>query len=863
MPLREEQSVASYIIDFYPLICPDVDIVASRNGALLDDPNSVIAKEGDSIVLCPVFHGGGDGKNPLKIVAQLAVVIVASLVTYGIGTSPSAAAMFGSEAAAMAVGAVAGAAISAVGGMIVNAVFPSTVSGASTDLSDSETYSWGTGSNPYEEGTAVPTLFGKMRVTPTIISSYTQSEDDSQYLSILYMIAEGEITSISDVYINDNNYTNYEDIEIETRLGENTQDVISYFGDTYSDTTVYSKLDEDAVDWVTATTPGNAADGLVAVLVCPSGLWHIDSSGDMETYKVYVEIQSALYDDDTETYGDWTSWGTTTISGSDYTTIRKTVRKDNVTPGKYQIRAQFITAPNTDSDYGSDTYLDYIQEVYYDDFTYPNTALLGVYALATDQLNGSMPTTTCLAERATVTVNGTEKDASNPAWASWDMLTNDISGIGISEDKLIYDEFEEWADWCDEKGIYCGLYVDSSMTAPSAMDLLCQLGRGVVIQRGNKYGVIVDKPSDPVQMFTVGNIIADSFEETWLDLADRANVIQVDYWDEDDDYARTTFELRTDAYITDSEDIETSIELTGCTNATIAANHAQYLLNCNKYLLRTVSITVSIDAIACQPGDVILIQHDVPEWGYGGRVQDYDSTTGQLTLDRDIEMPDSAGSYGIMLRHSVDDSLEQLTLSNGEETTAVVTASTSWATDPEAGDIYSVGQVETITKPFRIVSISKSSDLACTITCLEYYDEIYEDTGEVPTITDFSHLTYTSNLKGTTTVRTLEGLQKNVLCLSWSGSALSWNVYKRFLGSGDTWEYVGTTNSPRYDVFNLQDNRYYELNVSHTGSPSGGQTVIVNFPGDATPAGLELVYTSDGTTKITTSGFENIYIIGS
>lgn len=872
IPFEEGKSAASYLTSFYPLVKPDVDIVASHNGLIVEEPQHVLPKAGDSLVLCPVFHGGGggDSKNPLKTIASLAVVAVAAwsgqawLSAYGMQTIGLSGAVTGYTAASKAIAAGITMAVGAIGGLVVNSIFPSNFSTASASLSDyadtSTTYSWSKDSNPYEEGTTVPALFGKMRVTPALISSYTESDGDEQYLSLLYMIAEGQVDNITDIQVNDTNYNNYDSVSIEKRYGHNEQDVISYFGDTYSDISVYSQLNTD-LSWTTATTMGNSCDGLVVVMVAPTGLWYANDEGSLSTVKVYFEIQSRRQlDASADTWDDWESWGTYSMSGSDYSTTRKSIRKDNLTQGKYEIRVAFTQTPPTGSRYGSDIYLDYIQEVYYDDFTYPNTALLAVNALATSQLSGSMPTVTCIADKQTVSVLGEDKPASNPAWASWLILTDTITGLGINENKLSYDEFEEWAEWCDEKGIYCGLYVDETLTAPNAMAMLEQLGRGRVIKRGDKYGVIVDKPSDPVQMFTVGNIIADTFEETWLSLEDRANSIQVEYWDEEYDYARTTFQVRTDPFLGDDVDIETTVTLTGCTNREIAARHAQYLLNCNKYLLRTVSFEAQIDAIACQPGDVILVQHDVPQWGYGGRVQAFEDNI--LTLDREIEMPLSSGSYSIMLRHSVDDSIEEHTLTTGEQTTNQVVASGAWAIDPEPGDIYSIGETNIVTKPFRVVSISKSSDLQCKITCLEYYDEIYDDEGEIPEVTQYSALTTTANLKGKTTVRKLEGLEKNVLCLTWSGSAMQWTVFKRLLGTDSPWEFIGTTTSPRFDVFNLQDNRYYQFCVTHSGSPADGKTVSVSFPGDATPAGTEAVYTSDGITVVKTSDGENVYVIG-
>ena len=86
----------------------------------------------------------------------------------------------------------------------------------------------------------------------------------------------------------------------------------------------------------------------------------------------------------------------TTISGAETSTIRRTFKLNYLPPSKYYVRARFYEAPPTTSRYGSDCYLEYITEEIGDDFTYPNTALISVRALATDQLSGGTPKISCV-----------------------------------------------------------------------------------------------------------------------------------------------------------------------------------------------------------------------------------------------------------------------------------------------------------------------------------------------------------------------------------------------------------------------------------------------------------------------------------
>lgn len=103
-------------------------------------------------------------------------------------------------------------------------------------------------------------------------------------------------------------------------------------------------------------------------------------------------------------------------------------------------------------------------------FVIPGVALLAINAMATDQLNGSFPTITCL-----VNNTGSIKPKNNPAWACYDLLKRE----GIPDSDINMTKFQEWADYCTQKGLTVGLYLDSSTRTSISFKY------GVIIRSGD------------------------------------------------------------------------------------------------------------------------------------------------------------------------------------------------------------------------------------------------------------------------------------------------------------------------------------------------------------------------------------------
>ncbi len=100
------------------------------------------------------------------------------------------------------------------------------------------------------------------------------------------------------------------------------------------------------------------------------------------------------------------------------------------------------------------------------ELTYPNTPILGIQAGATEQLNGSAPTTTSVVKGILVPVWDGASTASpavevkwsaNPAWIALGLLTNGRWGMGhvyLIQD-CVSQSLADWASYCDEI-VYAG-----------------------------------------------------------------------------------------------------------------------------------------------------------------------------------------------------------------------------------------------------------------------------------------------------------------------------------------------------------------------------------------------------------------------
>lgn len=791
----------------------DGDWVYSINGqeATLD----TIVNDGDYIVAMPQIDGKFFG---------IILTIGLSIATGGIASG----AIFGIQSIIWRT--VLSMAIGMIGNMLVNKLTQPKADRSHTDSAQANTYGWGGAKTVTGQGYPLAVTYGRMKSAGLLLSRHIISDGEKQYLNLLYCAGEGELSKIEDIRINANPVSNYQDVQVDIRLGTNDQTVIPNFNDNYADQVLNYEL---KTGWSTQRVQGDACNAIELTISFPNGLYYSNDTGGMDATSVTLDAEIRKAGEDEEWHklplsnqkgmqafvkksGD--GWSFTRqksdaeIAEGDYkgkvteatnTAFYRVYRFDNLDKAQYEVRVRCSSKDGSSIRYNNKVYWNQLTQIIYDDFVHPGKALIGIKALATSQLNGSDPEVSWIQERSAVYVFNPYQQkyevqrADNPAWAAYDLLHmarkfgDEYVVFGQPHGRMDYDAFKAWANNCDKNGFTFNYIYDSASRLWDALKYPENVGRGKVIPQGTRFTCVSDYKSTPVQLFTVANIKQGSFSEEFQGIQSRANSVEISFLNKDKDYERDVIPVYGDTY--DESDTLTNpaqIELMGCTSLDQAFKHGKHYLRCNKYEVRTVSIEAFTDAMACTIGDIILIQHDVPEWGEGGRVVTVTGNT--ITLDKEVStLP--GRQYQLLIRNNATDAVTTFTVLSVIARNVTVKESIT----VEPGSVYAFGELTKAAKPFRVLAITEGgTDLTRKIQCMEYYPEVYtNDDGSVPVIdyksevgSDIEDIGLVSDVYGA------NGIMYSRIAVRWQlpRDGKITNVVVNYRNAkSDTWKYVG------------------------------------------------------------------------
>lgn len=498
----------------------ETDLNVYINGECFSANVDYVIPDNQIVTVSPVI-AKGRGAKILTMVAGIALTIYGGTVA-GAGTK----ALLGTSNA-LAHSIIGG--VMGIAGSMLISVSQSMYAKGISDRTEDATYSWSGVQTLEGQNNPIPMTYGKVKSGGQTIGKYISVVDNKEYLNWLVSAGEG-VLELSNIMLNDNPVDYYEGVELETRNGTNNQEIISNFNDTYFTKSLsYQLLDNEYID----TAQGNATQGLIAKIEFPSGLYHANSKGKLENASVTLNVAYRLKGNTS-----WVSFsnGNDTITAKQSSALRKEYRVDNLPQGEYEVRVKVISrSHNVNNTQASVRCLwAGLSSIVYDDFIYPNIALIGIKALATDQLNGT-PNLTFIKERPYVWVWNSnagayeQRASNNPAWASYDMLhmasklTNVNTGReefdvrGVPAKNIIYEQFEEWAEFCDNNNLKVNIEINKCGELLETVNgQIANVGRGQVLRYGTKYGCYWNCVKQPVQMFGMGNIASGSFKENFL-----------------------------------------------------------------------------------------------------------------------------------------------------------------------------------------------------------------------------------------------------------------------------------------------------------------------------------------------------------
>lgn len=713
-----------------------------------------------------------------------------------VGAVGSAA--LGSAGALTTVGTVLATAVNLAVGLglsfVASLLTAPTASKGGSDDGGSPTYDLSGAGNSIRNGEPIPVVYGEMQTGGQIIQLFNRVDGEGR--SVLFMLlalSQGEIDSIaglndvdelegsaipSSITINGNPASNYKGVRISTRMGTTEQDPIPGFRDVITASTVNVTLDD--------ATPGNewtqqfgyqtsqTVDAFELNFHMPEGLINYSPNGNPGTRTVAYEVRYRELG-----AASWTTSGLQAFQAQTRGPISTSYRVDGLAPAVYEIQVerrsgvmtvtgqQGAPHPETDPDKASRFDLQTVNEIVSDDLAYPNVALLAIRAVATDQLSGQIPTVLATIKGkkvwtwdgvSTTSPNYTFAWSDDPAWIAHDILTNGYYGLGQHLRSCDMD-LQSFADASTffattvndgrgsthARGICNVVYDTAEKGWDAANDVLVPFRAGLV-HLGRKVKVKVEQEYSAIsQLFTPGNIVAGSMEVSYRDPTLAANIVEVQYWNEETNY-EPDIQTREDdtSLVTNGDPVrKTTLTLRAVTHPARAARAAQFHLNVERALLQRIRFLAPVDAIVTEPGDVFAFQHDVHNETnvIGGRVVSADAA-GTVELDREVNI--GAGTHKISVRTSGTgaDVIQERTLSTGAGTYAAGTdihLSAAWdvGDTPTVGDPYCIGPESTYRKLYRCTSVELRQDFSVAIEGVEYDASVYsDDVGTVETFTD-------------------------------------------------------------------------------------------------------------------------------
>lgn len=695
-------------------------------------------KAGQTIHATIYPQGGGNGGKWLRVVALVALVVVANVYGAALG---GALGLTGTTAAA-----VGGGLIMAVGTLAINALIPPPtpkgLGGADGDPFQQLNSLTGTSNqaNPYG---VIPCVVGTKRFFPPHAAlPYTEISGDDQYLRMLldlgYETEPGSL-DISDLRIGETEIESFDDVEYEISTAPElfSQDIYEL-----SVGVALNGLSDYAIRTTQAATTEISLD-----LIFSAGLYGVNDKGKTVTGTVRFFVEYRAVGDAT-----WIPLGNAT--GQAYTgglrlvssntvavssTKRKTLRcgmRWKVPSGQYEVKVMRDSSAFPDAvDQGKvgDCAWSALRSFNPQLPSTTGTLKLAVRIKATDQLNGVVQNLSVLASQK---IRGIDPDTfldtpavatQNPAWIYlWLMTQCPAVMRRVTSSRMDLPGICAWAAECEARGYRIGFVMDSGRAFGEVLRDVLAAGRASFGLRNGLYSAVRDiEQSVPVQMFTPANSWGFSYSRSFIEPPHALRVkftnpeandqqdVRLVYWDGYNAGNATRFE---------------ELDLSMVIDPDAAWRLGRYHLAVMWLRPTQYSFQADIEHMVCERGDLVHVAHDITSWGLAwGRVKAVSGAT--VTLDGPVTL-EAGKTYQLRARSGMDgeQTVANVTTGAGEHQTLTLASAIA-----AVGDLFVLGEVNRGVAELIVRAVEPGEDFTATLTCVDAAPGVWDaDAGAPP-----------------------------------------------------------------------------------------------------------------------------------
>lgn len=611
-------------------------------------------------------------------------------------------------------------------------------------------YSWSEGTTA-RPGIPMPLCFGRVPLAGNIISSYTTynaDEDEIRYMLVSFGWGNFEGPVADTLLINGQPAAAYSAVTTDVRYGTVDQTVCTGFDPHINEYRFARPITYDG-GAVTFTTPSADFDDLAFLLEYQTR--YVTHAGEYRIHNLGIKIEISEHN-----AGSWfTLVAENKTGGTDAVRRVRYITSGTYTGGspvtidygtRYDVRITKTSADIDPEDTYASRYLNslafvYLQEIQDVGFTYPGQPLLAISAVASDEISGSIDIQQVWDTQIINKVDTTVAYSNKPGDILHFLVTLPlITGSGTGPDPYVVDSYNGqdpstipgYAAWLSELGDLNTRADETVSTAEggtvaryqfngvfaegtdqwAAIQAVCNACDCVMRPKGNGYKLHIHQnwTTDPVGLYSAGNIIEGSYVEEEIPAIDKKAKFEMEILDSGADYEAAMVPLY-ESGAGHSAKTET-LDGLGYTNRTQAARKLKRCANYNVGVTKRCSFSAALDALCCEELDVIYV---IPPEMEGGRVAAY---TAGATVTLDKAPVQSAADTLVLRTHNAItgyDHVQALTVlsvaaPNADGSCDVTLTATPTVAPVADQTVYGYGPAADMVQKWRVVSITQKHD---------------------------------------------------------------------------------------------------------------------------------------------------------
>ena len=527
---------------------PVTGICATRNGVIIAPAMwaETVLQPGDIITL-RVRPESGDDSDPVRIALMLVVVTAALTIPgaqWGLALAKGTLA-FNAATAGILIG----------GQLIVDAIAPARLpeppdqtAGRKAD----QTHTLSGGGNRPRTYQPLPLVLGTHRMFADLgaLDYNTWGARRRQDYNAIYNFglrlspAPGGVLDVRDLQIGGTRMSDYGDVEIEWDTGVTRRNQIKLVAGNV-DTISGAVLDD--TDWVVRRTSPNTD---YFELDFSARIFVVGSKGGRHSYGVEIIYQYRLIPPEGDP-PDWETQDLTIIgdpqggddliivsprpqtlnlSGSTVEPFGRTLRRDLLTPGVYEIRLRRKQPKSTSDHITDDVTWSALRSYQPDTASYELQTRLALRIRASGQLSGRLDSVNALVTQRIPTLDTDsgewvvreDGNHSNPAaifrayCVGNSTSRGSACGINLPPERIDDESLARWYRFCEDRKLTCNLVLTAPASHAEVLGIIGACGRASPTWASGGLGVIIeDRDTPPSALIHPGNIIAGSMTVNW------------------------------------------------------------------------------------------------------------------------------------------------------------------------------------------------------------------------------------------------------------------------------------------------------------------------------------------------------------